>query len=292
MEHHLAVIEDAMVQLKKIQTFLQDKKEHETDLFPQIENWMQMIDNKQANDREPELRKFIEEATLTILSKFPDSNISWEHIAEEKHVKSISLINKTLKAVLERQEQKLKKSMPVYFDKYRTDGWEYSIYVGQELNPSFQYPNDIISKIKKWELETVLNMGSASAAVRKKLPVPLETTQLILAQTNPVDIRFRLDEHRFDVEGSYSIRYEVIKKRIDKICISDKQERLTQPGKIAIVYLHPQEIEAYFEAIHEYTSQGKLSDQIEYLTLEDVQGVTGLKAIRISMRIEKVNESL
>jgi hypothetical protein len=45
-----------------------------------------------------------------------------------------------------------------------------------------------------------------------------------------------MDEKRFDVDGAYNSRYEVIKKRIDKAYIKNTTERITQPGKICIVY--------------------------------------------------------
>jgi hypothetical protein len=38
------------------------------------------------------------------------------------------------------------------------------------------------------------------------------------------------------VDGAYDIRYEIVKKRIDKALIKGTNERATQPGKIVIVY--------------------------------------------------------
>jgi len=66
--------------------------------------------------------------------------------------------------------------------------------------------------------------------------VPLETAHLILVQHAPLAIRFRFDEKRFDVDGAYNVRYEVVKRRIDKAVRRGTGERITQPGKIAIVY--------------------------------------------------------
>src|SRR2546428_9519268 len=72
--------------------------------------------------------------------------------------------------------------------------------------------------------------------LRDQLPVPLEATHLVLVQHAPMSIRFRFDEKRFDVDGAYDIRYEIVKKRIDKALIKGTTERVTQPGKLAIVY--------------------------------------------------------
>ena len=46
--------------------------------------------------------------------------------------------------------------------------------------------------------------------------VSLDATHLILVNHAPLSIRFRFDEKRFDVDGAYNIRYELVKKRIDK----------------------------------------------------------------------------
>lgn len=73
----------------------------------------------------------------------------------------------------------------------------------------------------------------------------LHTTQMIFVHSRPIDISFRNDERRFDVEGSYNFRYHIIKKRIDKVNVRNTNERLTQVGKIAIVYYNEKDAEAY-----------------------------------------------
>ncbi|MGI8601222.1 MAG: hypothetical protein ACR2KB_18350 [Chitinophagaceae bacterium] len=51
------------------------------------------------------------------------------------------------------------------------------------------------------------------------------------------------------MERSSNIRYEIIKKRLDKATIKDNGERLTQPGKIAMVYPNQKEVGEYEEYI-------------------------------------------
>ena len=84
-------------------------------------------------------------------------------------------------------------------------------------------------------------MVREAEALKDRLKVPLDTAHLILVQHTPLSIRFRFDEKRFDVDGTYNMRYEIVKKRIDKALIKGTHERLTQPGKIAIVYSQPKE---------------------------------------------------
>jgi len=120
-------------------------------------------------------------------------------------------------------------------------------------------------------------------AVLGRLPVPLETTQLILAHHAPLAIRFLFDEKRFGVDGAYNVRYEVIKKRIDKALIRGTSERITQPGKIAIIYTQPgegAEFRDYFDYLH---AAGYLTGDLEDLELEVLQGVHGLRALRVTV---------
>lgn len=85
------------------------------------------------------------------------------------------------------------------------------------------------------------------------------------------------------MEGSYNIRYHVVKKRIDKVLIKDTEERLTQPDKIALVYLNQQDANEYIGYIEYLQEKNILSDDLEELELEELQGVNGLKAIRVGI---------
>jgi len=62
----------------------------------------------------------------------------------------------------------------------------------------------------------------------------LRVASLILVHSNPLSIKFRMDEKQFDVDGAYNIRYEIIKKRIDKAHIKGTSKRLTTPGKLPL----------------------------------------------------------
>ncbi len=110
----------------------------------------------------------------------------------------------------------------------------------------------------------------------------LRVASLILVHSNPMAIKFRMDEKQFDVDGAYNIRYEIIKKRIDKANIKGTEERLTVPGKIAIVYSQDKDALEYIKYINFLQSKNQLG-KIEFLELEDLQGVSGLKALRVEV---------
>ena len=114
------------------------------------------------------------------------------------------------------------------------------------------------------------------------MPHDLRVASLVLVHSNPLAIRFRMDEKQFDVDGAYNIRYEIIKKRIDKAHIKGTDERLTVPGKISIVYSQDKDAREYLKYI-KYLQSKNYFGKVEELELEDLQGVSGLKALRVEV---------
>lgn len=202
---------------------------------------------------------------------------------------SITFINKAIARFIDKEQKAAQAIFPHYFERFVTDGVEFNIYIGQSISPQTPFNKIYLRNLKIWQLTTLAKAAQLSAGLLDQLPVPLQTTQLILSHSLPISISFRLAERKFDVDGAYNIRYEIIKKRIDKVHIKDTNERLTQPGKIAIVYSQPKEAEEYREYIEYLSAQGLFTDEIEQLELEELQGVVGLKAVRITIKIENQN---
>ncbi len=200
---------------------------------------------------------------------------------------SMAAINDAVLNYLETEEESLQQSYPHYFEKYRTDGVEYTIYIGQSIAPGNPFDLLYLKNIRLWQLKSMAEICRITHHLMPSLPVHLQTTQLLLIHSQPISISFRRDERRFDVEGSYNIRYEVMKKRLDKVHIKDTNERLTQPGKIAMVYSNPKEAQEYQEYILFLQSKNILNPGIENIDLEELQGVSGLKALRVTINLDK-----
>ncbi|MHC2991021.1 hypothetical protein OB13_05275 [Pontibacter sp. HJ8] len=199
---------------------------------------------------------------------------------------SLYLINDTISNFLDREEEKAQQIFPHYFEKYKTDGLEYNIYIGASLLNNGHFEQLYLKNMRLWQLMLTCEIARRIQKLRANLKLPLEITQLILVHSNPISIRFRLDEKKFDVEGADNIRYEIIKKRIDKAVLRGTDERLTQPGKIAIVYTQPREAAEYQRYIDFLQSEGYIHDEVEDLELEEMQGVQGLKALRIAINFQ------
>lgn len=206
---------------------------------------------------------------------------------------SIMMINRSIARFIDTEQQAAQKIYPHYFERFVTDGIDFNIYIGQSISPRIPFSSFFLRNLKIWQLTTLAKAAMLANDLVDSLPVKLHTTQLILAHHFPIAISFRPAERKFDVEGAYNIRYEIVKKRIDKVHIKDTNERLTQPGKIAIVYSRPDEAAEYAEYIEFLIQEGLLCGEIEKLDLEELQGVSGLKALRVSINVspKKVHRS-
>jgi hypothetical protein len=230
---------------------------------------------------QPQLRKLIDNYNTAL---DPQKNILYHH--RKAYEDTITIINNALDRFVDREQAQAQKFYPHYFERYMTDGVEFNIYIGQSMAPNRPFHELYVGNLKLWQLMTLVKAARLTHALEKQLPLPLQTTQLILAHSIPLSISFRRKERKFDVDGAYNIRYEIVKKRIDKVHLLDSEERLTQPGKIAIVYSQQKELNEYVAYIEYLQSENMLIGDIEHLELEELQGISGLKAIRLEVNLE------
>jgi GAF domain-containing protein len=199
---------------------------------------------------------------------------------------SVTAIAESISSYLEMEQQAAQGMFPHYFEKQKTDGVDYQIYVGAALLENGRVDPLCLKNLRLWQLMITCGMAARAHQLRDHLPIPLETTHLILVQHAPLSIRFRFDEKRFDVDGAYDIRYEIVKKRIDKALVQGTTERVTQPGKVALIYSQPGEALEYRAYIEYLQSLGYLTDGVEQLDLEELQGVQGLRALRVQVALD------
>src|SRR5262245_40422168 len=199
---------------------------------------------------------------------------------------SVTRIAEAVSGYLDREELAAQDMSPHYFEKQKTDGVDYQIYVSPSLLEDGRLDPMCLKNLRLWQLMLTCGIAVRARQLRDRLPVPLETTHLILVQHTPLSIRFRFDEKRFDVDGAYDIRYEIVKKRIDKAVVEGTSDRVTQPGKIAIVYSQSPEGHEYRGYIEYLQSLGYLTSEVEELDLGELQGVQGLRALRVSVDMD------
>lgn len=197
---------------------------------------------------------------------------------------SLGEITRMIKAELNAFNAYVQELFPSYFETFRTDGIEYDLYIGQAITPTLLFDTSILQKIRRQQIISMAKIAKLANNMYDVLPLPLQTTQLIFIHPHEINIDFRIDERRFDVEGGYNIRYQIIKKRIDKVLIRNSSERLVQPNSIAIVYTSQIVEDEIRDNLDEVAGLGLISNDYEFLLLEDLQGVSELKAIRVHIK--------
>ena len=248
----------------------------------------QLIQNYIENEIHPILRNtkmdFDTEKVENSYFASLDPKTGLFYYARKKFDNAMSIINKKLAAVLDKKQVEAQQIYPHYYERFKTDGVEHNLYIGTSIAPTRSFDMMYLHNLRLWQLQTLCEMELAHHQLKATLPYELDVTSLILVFSSPLSIRFRMDEKRFDVDGTYNARYEVVKKRIDKAHSKGTQERITQKEKITIVYSHNNEEQEYLKYIKYLQFKNILEPTVEQFEIEDLQGVSGLRALRVKVK--------
>jgi len=196
---------------------------------------------------------------------------------------TVTLLNKRMASVLKKKQKEAQKIYPHYFELFKTDGVEHNMYVGESITKEDSFNKIYLYNLRLWQLQLMCEMENVHFKLSRKQENPLEVASMILVFNNSLSVRYRMDEKRFDVDGTYNARYEVVKKRVDKAYIKGTEERVTQPGKLAIVYSQKEDEEEYLRYVSFLQTKKYFGNEVEIVELQDLQAVTGLKAIRVNI---------
>jgi len=270
------------------------------------EEQLQKINRGLASGDETNVLEFLKSEINPLVEHFEEEEMLEKHIVRYRaHLdpvfgvvykrrksfeESLAMINKMIASHLDEADVSAQEMFPHYFEKYKTDGVEFTLYLGSSLVKNKTFDLFYLRNFHLWQLMTMVEIHRKMEILKPKLKNNLDITQLILVHDQPISIRFRADEKRFDVDGAYDIRYEIVKKRIDKAYIKNTGERLTQPGKIAIVYNQAKVEDEYRRYFHYLMGKKLITGEIEELELEELPGAIGLRALRIQVAKEPKNE--
>lgn len=232
--------------------------------------------------------KKTDKAISALIKKYESSLDSQQNMIYEERKKfdeTIALINNVLTAHLDKRQVEAQQMFPHYFERYKTDGIEYNIYVGESIAKGLVFDKIFVQNMRLWQLMVMCELENEFCSIKPQLQQPLEIASLVMVHSDPLGIHFRLDEKRFDVKGAYNARYEIIKSRIDKAYIKGTEERITMPGKLVIVYSNDQDAAEYIKYLSFLTAKDYFKKgTLEKFVLEDMQGITGLQALRIGVQ--------
>ncbi len=192
-------------------------------------------------------------------------------------------INQAVSDVLLAEEAETQRLFPHYFELTRTDGVEHTMYIGPSIAPDRPFDLAYVENLRLRQLIAACAVARTVGDLGETLPMPLAIAQLVVVQHAPVTLRFRADEKRFDMDSPSGVRFELLKKRLDKACVQGTGERITQPDRIAVVYSTEAE-EAEYRRYAEYlAAQEHIEPEPERLDVEDLPGAAGLKMLRLNV---------
>ena len=310
---NVAIQHDLLIQLTDINKVLthvwnKTKLPIYEELIFRVSNHLDEIKGTLHTNSEQSIFNFVMDEIKPVFEHLKNEDIEFEKdiLAYEKNIdenthsyydhrknydSSVMTINKKLAQLIDKRQDEAQVMFPHYFERYKTDGIEHNMYIGKEITKERDFSPIYLNNLRLWQLQVMCEMENKHYEIKADLPVPLDVASLILVYNTSLSIRFRMDEKRFDVDGTYNARYEIIKKRIDKSFVKGTNERLTQTGKMVIVYSQKSDELEYLRYIKFLKSKGYFTGKVEIVELEGLQGVAGLKAIRAEILYKKGEES-
>ena len=299
-----ATKEDLKAQLNLVKLVLEKALQQESlpiyeqHIF-QINNYLDQLDHHFQVDTEQQVTRFLKEDINSIFKHFTKRNIFVDdlksyrsNIDKKLHVlyyhrkqydSTMTSINKELASLLDKKQEEAQLMYPHYFERFKTDGVEHNMYIGESITKNDSFNSIYLYNLRLWQLQVMCEMENAYYQMQSNFPISLDVASMILVFNQALSISFRMDEKQFDVDGTYNARYEIVKKRVDKAYIKGTSERVTKKGKISIVYSQKQDEIEYLRYVKFLQSKNYLDNDIEIVELQDLQAVTGLKAIRVSV---------
>ena len=299
---------DLSLQLNTVKSIVENVHNFESlpiyeQIIFQINNFLKGLENHFQVDSEQQITAFFKQeitplfkhmlksckAVNEIESYFEtiDSKLEMIYSNRKNYDDTVTLINKKMAALLDAKQVEAQKMYPHFFERFKTDGVEHNMYIGESITKEESFNPIYLYNLRLWQLQVMCEMENAYYQMQHDFPIVLDVASMILVFNQSLSISFRMDEKQFDVDGTYNARYEIVKKRVDKAYIKGTKERVTQKGKISIVYSQKEDEREYLRYIKFLQSKHYLDTDIEIVELQDLQAVTGLKAIRVSVLYHK-----
>ena len=305
---NIATQQDLSLQLKAVKHIFKSAiKVHELPIYEQyihqINEYLENLNVHFQVDSERQITEFFQQDIEPILKHlytfdalkeqidaYFDSindklNVLYNH--RKEYDDTIATINKEMASLLDKKQVEAQLMYPHYFERFKTDGVEHNMYIGESITKEISFNQIYLYNLRLWQLQVMCEMENSYYQMQSDFPISLDVASMILVFNQPLSISFRMDEKQFDVDGTYNARYEIVKKRVDKAYIKGTKERVTQKGKITIIYSQKQDEREYLRYIKFLQSKHYLDTDVEIVELQDLQAVTGLKAIRVSVLYHK-----
>ncbi|MGC9524572.1 MAG: GAF domain-containing protein [Limnospira sp.] len=200
--------------------------------------------------------------------------------ARSRYDEMLNLINSCLQENWGDWQQKMQAIVPHYCDVECSDGMDHMIYAGQSIYPEFSPFH--LKSLRYEQLRAMCDCGRKLMNLKAESQVGLDLAHVVLVQHTTIDIfHDENTEKVFDVRGTRDIRYEIVKKRIDKGVDWERGDRITQPGMLTVVYSTDAEWQEYEQYLRYLMREGWVEPKLEFGRVAPLPGVHGLKYARV-----------
>lgn len=204
------------------------------------------------------------------------------YTARSYYDEMLNQITYHLQQVWTHWQEQMQAILPHYCEMEFSDGMDHIIYVGKSIDSRFTSFH--IRSLRYEQLRAMCDCARRIFRLKSEQKITLDLAHLVLVQYTPIDIfHDENTEGIFAVRGTRDIRYEIVKKRIDKGVDKDTKIRITQPGMLTLVYSTEeewQEYQQYFRYLHR---EGWVDSQIEFGIVDPLPGVSGLNYARVAI---------
>ena len=196
----------------------------------------------------------------------------------------MSRLNAALASALTDAQPTAQREAPHVLRPTVTDGLEYDGFVGPSLVSEAASWNGPDALRRLWRWQVALHLALERAAQRAGVPDGLRVAHLLLFHADPLDVRFRTDELRLDVDGPAHAYVEVVKKRIEKAREAGEDghprpDRLSQPGHLTVVCSGRETVQDARRVLAAFVETGALSEPAS-VRIEPLNGVGEITALR------------
>ena len=96
---------------------------------------------------------------------------------------TVTMLNEKLASLIDRRQEEAQKMFPHYFERYKTDGVEYNIYIGDSLVNGRTFNKVYLQNLRLWQLQTMCDIEQLTFDLIKEMPYPLRVASLILVHS-------------------------------------------------------------------------------------------------------------
>src|SRR5690606_18166195 len=206
-----ATIADLKKQLKEILTLLENAKTDDQSLLfdqriTEVKYWQEQL-KKHRFVAQTQIHHYITTTIHPLLEQFRNQPVFKKKIEKyfnlldkktlrfcvqrKKYDNAIQTINKNITDIIDTEQVAIQEVYPHYFERFRTDGVEHSLFIGNSITPRQVFDSIYLYNLRLWQIQVMCKIIMSHHKLQSELKFDLQLTSLILAYSEVISIRFR-----------------------------------------------------------------------------------------------------